>query len=138
MSRQDWIWQPHAGHFIGGRDCKFFLNTYVNGYIVSTVGEYFPDSRIREIYAMSRGVKVEGKGDSWDNDYLKKVGYEEIGCNRKYETMVFKAHRVDKSCCQYRVDSFDDIDFCGYNDAEEARIGHYSMCEKYDGEMIDE
>lgn len=59
MSRQDWIWQPHAGHFIGGRYCKFFLNTYVNGYIVSTVGEYFPDSRIREIYAMSRGVKVE-------------------------------------------------------------------------------
>lgn len=135
---KDWIFQPHAGHFICGKDCKFFLNTHVNGYIISTVGEFLPDSRIREIFAISRNITIEGKGDSWDRDYMKKIGYEEIGCGRKYETMVFKAKYVENSCCSWQPENFDDIDFRGYNDPVEARKGHYELCEKYSLEVSDE
>ena len=53
--------------------------------------------RVREIYAKSREVKLEGVGDVRDADYIKKVGYEEIGDGRKYETMVFKARKKGES-----------------------------------------
>jgi len=59
-SKGKWIWMPHAGHLIVSSDCRFHLNTYVGGYIVSTVGEYFPDEGVREIFAESRGVNLEG------------------------------------------------------------------------------
>jgi len=101
--KSDWIWMPHPGHFICSYACRFVLNTYVNGYIVSTVGEYFPDSRVREIMANCRNVKIEGQGDTWDANYLKKIGYEEIGANRKYESMVFKAAKAKDKCCPYRA-----------------------------------
>ncbi|MCH7681711.1 hypothetical protein IID10_20485 [candidate division KSB1 bacterium] len=37
-NKKDWIWMPHVAHFICGKDCKFHLATYFNGYIVSTIG----------------------------------------------------------------------------------------------------
>lgn len=27
MKKQDWIWMPHAAHFIGGHRCQFKLST---------------------------------------------------------------------------------------------------------------
>ena len=121
---------PHPGHFIGSRDCRFQLNTYVGKYIISTVGEYLPDSQVREILAESRGIKLEGKGDERLADFMKKHGYEEIGLNRKYETMVFPAMKSKYKCCPY-IKQSSIIDFAGYNTAEDAFKGHYKMCRKW-------
>ena len=130
-SGKDWAWMPHPGHFICSRDCKFFMNTYVNGYIVSTIGEYLPDSEVREIFANSRGIELKGRGDERLADYMKKIGYEEIGYKRKYETMVFKAKKSEHKCCPYVSSNWGEIDFMGYNTPEDAFKGHYKMCWKY-------
>lgn len=133
MKKEKWIWMPHAGHFICGNDCRFVLNTYVGKYIASTVGELWADSRVREIKADCRKIKIVGMGDSWDADYMKKIGFDEIGFGRMYETMVFHARRADKEdgCCPWRMKSGHELDFKGYNDAEEARKGHQKLCEKW-------
>lgn len=94
---------PCAGHFIGAGQCKFFKNTYVNGFIVSTVGEYRPS-----------GKTVE------------------IGFERFYETMVFKAKKSDVSCCKYVQSSGRNIDFAGYKTELDAEFGHYRMVFKYE------
>lgn len=135
VTQADWVWMPHPGHFICAKDCKFFLNTYVNGYIVSTVGELWLDSAIRKMHAKVRGIEIKGRGDEWDFNYAKQIGYEDIGHNRKYETMVFKAKRNDRSgekCCPYTIDVADgELDFLPYNTADAARKGHLALCEKY-------
>ena len=130
-SKAEWTWMPHAGHFICGSDCRFHLNTCVGHYIVSTVGEYLPDEGVREILAENRGVKIEGRGDYRRADYMKKIGFEEIGLNRKYETMVFPAKYVPGECCDYSPADFSELDMNGYNDAAEAYKGHLAMCEKW-------
>lgn len=125
------VWMPHSGHLIVGNDCRFHMNTYCNGYIISTVGEYFPDSGIREMFAEMRGVKLEGKGDARDADYLKKLGFEDLGCGRKYETMVFRGIKSKDPCCPYKMASGADLDFAGYNSPEDAFKGHYKMLRKW-------
>lgn len=122
---------PHPGHFICARDCKFFLNTYVGGYIVSTVGEMFPDAPVREIFARSRGIKLEGIGDARLHDYMKKIGFEEIGFGRKYETMVFKAGKSKDKCCPFTATNYSELDCDGYNSAGDAYKGHLAMCKKW-------
>jgi len=131
MERNKWIWMPHPGHLIVSRDCRFHLNTYVGKYIVSTVGEYLPDYQVREILAESRDIILEGKGDNRLADYMKKVGYEEIGSGRKYETMVFASRKSDDKCCPYVAKDWIEVDSDGYNDVDEAMIGHYKMCNKW-------
>lgn len=136
MAKENWIWMPHPGHFICASECKFFLTTYVNGYIVSTVGEYFPDAPVREIIAECRGVNLVGQGDARRRDYFKKIGFEPIGSERLYETMVFKAERAQETetCCPYRAihDEESNLDFDSYNKPEDAFKGHMEMCEKWD------
>lgn len=132
MNRSDWVWMPHPAHFICARDCRFVLATYVGGYIVSTVGEYWPDRDTRRVMADSLGVKIKGRGDEYDAAYFKKFGYEQIGLDRKYETMVFKAAPSDPdSCCPYRIDSGQEQELKGYNDPEEAYKGHLELCRKW-------
>lgn len=131
MSRDQWIWQPHPGHFICADRCKFFLNTYVNGYIISTVGEYLPPAAVRLMLAKARGIELRE-----EDDYIVKVGYENIGCDRKYETMVFEAQHIPDQCCEWRQQTGENIDFCGYNDPISATKGHYLMCEKYNSKEI--
>lgn len=124
---------PHPAHFICGRDCKFFLVTKIGKYIVSTIGEYFPDSRVRQIFADSRGKKIEGMGDAWDADYMKKIGYEELHMGGwLYETMVFKAEK-SKKCpvCPYTIIVSEDLEEEVYKKPEEAFKGHYKLCEKW-------
>jgi len=133
MENSKWVWMPHPGHFICARDCRFHLNTYVGGYIVSTVGELEPDMAVREIRARSRGITLEGIGDARRADAFKKLGWETIGCDRTYETMVFKATKAPKEegCCPWRQVSGSNVDFAGYNDAVEARSGHLKLCAKW-------
>ena len=131
-----WIWMPHPAHFICARDCKFHLATNVGNHIVSTVGEYLPDAPVREIYAQSRGFVLEGKGDARLADYIKKLGYEEIGYQRKYETMVFTSgpSTVTDSewqCCPWVVADYSELDVRGYNTASAAYNGHLELCDKW-------
>lgn len=139
MKKENWIWMPHAAHLIVGDKCQFHLATYVGKYIVSTVGEYWPERGVREIHAQVHDPKWldENKhlmGDYFDSAYMKRFGFEEIGAYRKYETMVFKAKRSkEKECkaCIYVMISGEDGDFMGYDTAEEAYKGHLKMCKKW-------
>lgn len=106
MAEKDWIYMPHAGHFICAYRCQFKMNTYVNGYIVSTVGEMMAD----------RDPSV----------------HDNVGYNRKYETMVFLAIESGEPCCKYVMACPTEVDFDGYNDAKSAMDGHRLMCLKYD------
>lgn len=110
MSPSEWIWMPHAAHLIVAASCQFRLATYVNGVIVSTMGEY------RQLYTQ------EGR-------------WQEIGHNRLYETMVFKAiptNRDECDACPYRCDfEAGEVDFDGYNTAGAAYAGHLALCQKW-------
>ena len=127
---------PHAGHFICANKCQFHLNTYVGKYIISTVGELWNERGVREIHAQVYDSKwladnMHLKGDYFDNAYMKRFGYEEIGCDRKYETMVFKAKKTMHKCCPYGIVVSKDVDMQGYNNADDAKIGHYKLCNKW-------
>lgn len=111
--KEKWIWMPHPGHFCGSFDCRFHLNTYVGGYIVSTVGEYYPDSKVREILGRENDRK-----------------FEEIGLDRLYETMVFEAVKSNHKCCPYEMRS-GEKDFLGYTNADDAYEGHLTLCKKW-------
>lgn len=136
MKKERWIWMGHPGHFICSRDCRFKLNTYVGGYIVSTVGELWLPRSSREIHAEIYdptwlAANKHLLGDMFDHEYMKKFGYEDIGCDRKYETMVFKARKSDHKCCPYEADVRHEMDMMGYNKPEEAFKGHMALCEKW-------
>jgi len=131
MKKKNWVWMPHPGHLIISRDCRFHLNTYVGGYIVSTVGEYLPDSQVREILAKSRGIELQGNGDARLADYMQKIGYEEIGYQHLYETMVFSAIKSNDKCCPYTASSWGELDTDCYGTPEDAFRGHYAMCKKW-------
>jgi len=139
MKKENWVWMPHPAHFICSYDCRFFLSTYIGSFIVSTVGELWPERSSREIHAKVHNPKwlAENRhllGDTFDVAYMKKFGYQDIGCDRKYETMVFKAVKMPKgrcSACLYTISSGDEVDFLGYNDAASAYKGHLKLCKKW-------
>lgn len=145
MSKSDWIWMPHAGHFILSDKCRFHLNTYLpSGYIVSTVGELWNERAVRDIHAevvdpIWYGENRDFKGDIYDAAFMKKFGFQDIGYNRKYETMVFKAkknHDPKWQCCPYEAVIGQDVDMDGYNTGVEAFKGHTEMCEKWEKELL--
>lgn len=96
---------PHPAHFIGGFYCKFRLATYVGKYIVSTVGEMVSD--------------------------VDSLDFKEIGLDRLYETMVFKARKSKHKCCPYEIIVSDEMDSMGYNNVDSATKGHLKMCLKW-------
>lgn len=129
-----WEWFGCAGHFICADRCRFHLCTKIRDLLVSTVGEYFPDEGVREGLAKMRGVTLVGIGDYRAADYMDKVGFEKIGSNRLYETMVFKAGApcTDKDCncgCP-TITPVIELDGKGYNLRGEANRGHMEMCYK--------
>ncbi len=135
MVDKQWKWFGHAGHFICSRWCQFHLCTQVGQHLISTVGEYVPPESSREISAECRGIKLEGRGDARLADWMKKVGFEEIGCGRTYETMVFRFEGVCESedCgCGLPDIVPNELDLEGYNDAKSATDGHYAMCLRWE------
>lgn len=135
-SKEKWVWMPHAGHFICARSCQFILNTYVGKYIVSTVGELWNDQIVRRIHASVHDKQwyeknINLKGDYFDSAYMKKFGFENIGCERKYETMVFKARKSEHKCCPYKIIVSEEVDTEGYNKPEDACRGHLKLCNKW-------
>lgn len=136
--KKEWVWMPHAGHLCVGIDCRFHLSTYVGKYLVSTVGEYWPSRSGREIYAKIYDPKwleenFSRLGDDFDSAYMKRFGYVKIGCDRKYETMVFKAKKYEEknSCCPWRMGNGTVFDMSGYNEPADACMGHLKMCQKW-------
>ena len=119
---QEIKWFGNAGHFCCAQWCRFHLTTLVNGYLVSTVGEY--------VHPMhSKGS--EKKEAEWLRDNYPG---EDIGFGRKYETMVFKAGKpCDAPKCSCGLPSIDgsEIDSHGYNTAKSATEGHMFLVEKY-------
>lgn len=134
IDRNEWRWFGTVAHLCVGQDCRFHLATLLpTGWLVSTVGQYWPDAPIRERNARFRGIELEGKGDDRRNDYMRKIGYEEIGCGRLFETMVFRAGEpcTAEGCdcgCPRRHEA---VDMDAYNSAGDAASGHMRMCEKW-------
>lgn len=134
IPKDEWEWFGKAAHFICGEDCRFHLATKVGRVLVSTVGEYLPDVGVREVLAESRGVVLEGMGDARRADFMRKLGYEPIGFQRKYETMVFRAGSPCGGECGCGVPQLGDpreLDFAGYNSAADATRGHMALCAKW-------
>lgn len=136
MKKEKWIWMPHPAHFICSSHCQFVLATYVGGYIVSTVGEYWPERGVREIHAEVHDKEwldknKHLKGDNFDKVYFERFGYEEIGADRIYETMVFKAKKSKLKCCPYQIMVEKQVDYKGYNKPEDAIKGHLKLCKKW-------
>ncbi len=145
-----WVWMPHPAHFICARYCKFFLATYLPspgagegtypGYIVSTVGEYLMPEAAWDAIGRLRGIDLPGlEGDAREAAWIKLNGYEDIGWNRKYETMVFAAlprepRTPEYQCCPWEIDAGRDVDTDGYNDPTRARDGHLALCRKWSAE----
>ena len=133
---------PHPAHFICGQDCQFIMATYIGKYIVSTVGEYWPDQEIRRIHAKVFDLEwykknKNLKGDTFDFAYMKKFGFKEIGAYRKYETMVFKAKKMKKNDCKaclYEIIVAKEVECESYNDAKDAYEGHLRLCNKWSKE----
>jgi len=135
-SREGWEWYGSPMHLIVSSECHFHLGTLVGPWVVSTVGEWLPDSSSSwDIYARSAGVTLEGRGDARRNQFLRDVGYVEIGAGRKYETYVFRAtgERCDRDECHCGQPEWEgsEIDSQGYNERGDAQRGHYAMCRKW-------
>ncbi len=108
IPRAKWIWQGSPGHFIAAESCGFHLCTVIGGYLVSTVGDYRP---------MGPYTKLDT-----------------IGCDRFFETMVFRASRCIAegcTCGEYRQHSGASLDFAPANTRAEAHAAHMAMCTKW-------
>ncbi len=130
IDKSKWKWFGNPGHFICARDCRFHLCTQIGQHLVSTVGEYLPDSPVRESNARALGITLEGIGDARLVDWFKKCGYEDIGCNRKFETMVFRTGKKCTCGCGLPAIASHELDMEGYSDAAAATKGHNRICLK--------
>ena len=119
IPEKEWEWFGLSGHFICGQWCRFHMATKVGEYWISTVGLMVSPSN-------------SGGSEQTERKYLKNnpLG-DDIGCNRKFETMVFKVSGVCSCGCGQPTFNPTQIDFEGYNETEEAREGHMKMCYKY-------
>ncbi len=98
-------WFGHGGHFCASEYCDFRLHTLVDGkYVISTIGDYFPGGNRK-----------------------KK---ENVGCDRLFETCVFRATGECMPCGCPRWDGLE-IDMLPAQTAIEARDNHMAMIEKY-------
>lgn len=122
---ENWIWFGNAAHFICGMWCRFHLATQVGKVLVSTVGQY-----VHPRHGQGReDLEAQWLKENWPG--------EDIGCDRKYETMVFLAGEICtlEACgCGLPAISGSELDFRGYNRADEANLGHREMCELWASE----
>ena len=122
IDQTDWEWFGLPGHFICAEWCRFHLCTLIGDTLVSTVGKYVHP-------------KDSQGGERGDVLYLiKNPNGAEIGFNRHYETMAFKAlgKRCDAEECNCGMPQItgDAIVFKGYNNPGDATRGHHEVCMK--------
>lgn len=125
IPQDQWQWFGNAGHLIVGQWCRFHLTTKVGNWLVSTVGEY--------VHPM-HGMGSEQK----EADWLKKnpLG-QDIGCGRKFETMVFAAGELCDCGCGLPSISGSEVDSGCYNDRKSATEGHMALCLKFANHTAD-
>ena len=102
----EWKWFGRPMHFICARRCQFRLATQVGKFIISTVGDFRP------------------KPDA---------PMEEIGCDRFYETFVFRAGAPGDCGCPKLLDA-SEIDSEAYGKealCAEVCAGHMKMCRRW-------
>jgi hypothetical protein len=92
------------GHFIAADSCRFHLHTHVNGYCISTVGEYWMP-------------QLPGRP--------APTAPTSIGYNRLYETMVFPLGDDDEPS------DWSGLECAAYNDADAADAGHEAIVRQY-------
>ena len=119
--KETWEWYGTAGHFICGRWCRFHLLTKVGPYMVSTVGQY--------VHPRHSGGNEKTEAEWLDKNWPG----EDIGYQRKYETMVFnvseaRCQEPGCMCGQPMIEDWNKIEGQGYNDAKAATDGHNAMC----------
>lgn len=112
MAVEDWVWCGYAGHFIAVASCLMHMHTRVGDYRISTVGDYHPPKYVDGRWEESREA-------------------QEIGCDRLFETYVFRVSGEGKHG-EGEVVEWSEIDSDSYLEAEEAERGHMAMCLKYD------
>ncbi len=113
--------------------CRFHLSTFIDGILISTVGEYVrntsePEAMIRSF--VPGGPRVE-KGDP----------RETVGLERFYETYVFNTDDdwTEKKIGDYeayqhpRIVNWSEIDSRSAQTAREATSNHWVMVDKYGG-----
>jgi hypothetical protein len=120
----EWEWFGNAGHFLCGRWCRFHLATKIGPWLVSTVGEY-----VHPRHSMGSEMKeAKWLKENWPG--------EDIGYQRKYETMVFLAGAPCACGCGLPQHDGHDHVSRGYNDAASATRGHHDLCQEYAGRPI--
>ena len=117
--RAEWEWFGNAGHYCCGRWCRFHLTTKVGPWLVSTVGEY--------VHPRHGGGSEEAEAKWLQANWPG----EDVGCDRKYETMVFLAGDRCEYGCGIPTTSGPELDMYGYNSAGEATEGHMAMCQQW-------
>ncbi len=116
-----WKWFGTPGHFICAQWCRFHLCTQVGRYLISTVGEYIHPRHSQG----SEQVEPEWLKKNWPG--------EDIGWDRKYETMVFRAGKKcsHENCgCGLPEISGSELEMRGYNKRGDATNGHLALCRK--------
>ena len=104
------IWHGQAGHFVCWRDCLWHLCSEVNGYVISTLGEYYRNRPQNQIGEMERlGIEP----DSF------------------YESMVFEVQGHCDCGCGHPKISGSSLDMNRYKTPLEARLGHMALIEEY-------
>lgn len=120
MSAPKQTWMAHAAHFCAGHLCQFTLATHVNGYIVSTIGEYAPHT-----------VSLPGK---WIGFRARKHidPFETMGASpHLYESMVFKAKKGRNGCCPFVMKSGRELEAVRYMTSDQAYAGHMKLLKKW-------
>jgi hypothetical protein len=79
-SPDEWEWFGQAGHFVGDLRCRWHLHTHVNGYCVSSVGEWYHRSSLVEVsflclYETKVFDLINGKEE--DLSALESKGYND-------------------------------------------------------------
>ena len=118
ITQDKWVWYGTPGHYVCANACQFHLCTKVGKFLISTIGEKVSSESIRKILGISGGA------------------YEEVGCGRLYETMVFRWKGVCTSLpCNCRLPNIipNEIDFAPANQRGVAAKNHLKICLKYAG-----
>ena len=122
IPQEKWQWFGSPAHFCCASWCRFHLATKVGKYLISTVGEYVPPRN------SGGGEQTEAKWlmENWPG--------ENIGFNRKYETMVFRAGKVCRKTgckCGLPMIGSDELTCLGANQAGQAARNHMNLCREY-------
>ncbi len=148
LDQSQWKWYGHAGHFICSRWCRFHLCTEVGNFLISTVGEYWPDRPVREIHAQVQdpiwlSENCHLKGNSFDAAYMSRFGFERLGAGEDsiYETLVFRLtgeRCATTDCgCGLPTPHWSEVDGRRAAKAGEATKNHYEFCETYADERAE-